>query len=87
MGLSTSLLLLPGPVTIARGLTLDVHAMLVASACCVVGVQSVCFAIIARDYATVGELLPPSPGYQPLSGQIALKRMLILGADVFAAGE
>jgi hypothetical protein len=85
VGFVTSVLLLPGPLTIGR-LTLDVHTMLVASACCVVGVQSVCFAIIARDYASARKLLPPLVGYQPLSGQLTLERMLLLGGVVFAAG-
>src|SRR5262249_46654926 len=58
VGAATTLLLLPGPVTIARGLTLDMHTMLVACTSCVVGIQSVCFALIARDYAVARKLIP-----------------------------
>jgi hypothetical protein len=86
LGLATSLLLLPGPVTIARGVTLDIHTMLVACASCVVGVQSVCFALIARDYAVARKLIPPSSEQGAPSSYLTLEGMLILGGIVFTAG-
>jgi hypothetical protein len=85
-GLLLSILLLPGPLIIAPGVRLDIHSMLVASAACIVGVQSVCFALIANDYAVTRKLIPPSPRYRPLSNYLPLERMLILGGLVFAAG-
>jgi Glycosyl transferase family 2 len=49
IGLAMNLLLLPGPVTIGLGVVLDIHTMLVADAAAIVGVQSVCFALIASN--------------------------------------
>ena len=86
VGLGTSLLLLPGPLTIAHGLTLDVHTMLVACAGCIVGVQSVCFAIIAKDYALARRLIPLSSEHRAPSSHLTLEGMLILGGIVFTAG-
>ena len=85
-GLLVNLLLLPGPVVITRGLRLDIHTMLVASAACIVGVQSVCFALIANDYAVTRKLIPPSPRYRPLSLYLPLERVLALGSLMFVAG-
>jgi glycosyltransferase involved in cell wall biosynthesis len=86
IGLFTSVLLLPGPLPIADRLTLDIHTMLVACACLVVGVQSVCFALLAQQYATARKILPPSPRYQPFLKFFTLERMVILGGVIFLAG-
>jgi glycosyltransferase involved in cell wall biosynthesis len=86
VGATTSLLLLPGPVSIARGLTLDMHTLLVACTSCVVGVQSVCFALIARDYATARNLIPTASPRQPPTNHFTLERTLILGGFLFLAG-
>jgi glycosyltransferase involved in cell wall biosynthesis len=86
IGLFTSVLLLPGPLAIANRLTLDIHTMLVACACLVVGVQSVCFALLAQQYAMARKILPPSSRYQPLLTFFTLERMVILGGGIFLAG-
>jgi hypothetical protein len=85
-GLAMNALLLPGQMTIGFGISLDVHTMLVAGAALVVGIQSICFALIARRYATVRKLMPPVPSYQLLTDQITLERLALLGALIFVAG-
>ncbi len=80
------LVLLPGPSTLGPQLSIDVRAMLVASGMMVVGLQSVSFAFIARKYATVRKLMPPSPKYWPFLEHVTLERLAGLGALVFAAG-
>ena len=86
LGLGTSLLLLPGPLPIGHGVTLDLHTMLVSCAACVVGVQSVCFALIARDYAIARKLIPPATrDWQPFR-RFTLERMLLLGSAIFLGG-
>jgi hypothetical protein len=86
VGLVTALALLPGPLTFAGGLTLDVHTLLVACTCCVVGVQSVCFAVIARDYAVARKLIPSSGRFRPFASSLTLERMLLLGGALVAVG-
>jgi glycosyltransferase involved in cell wall biosynthesis len=86
VGVALNLLLLPGPVAIGRGVVLDIHSMLVASAAAIVGVQSVCFALIAQKYATAQKLLPLSPRYRRFLDFFTLERMLIFGGVIFLAG-
>jgi hypothetical protein len=86
LGLGTSLMLLPGPLPIGHGITLDLHTMLVSCAACVVGVQSVCFALIARDYAIARKLIPPSSRHRQPFRTFTLERMLILGSAIFLGG-
>ena len=86
LGATTSLLLLPGPLAITRALTLDVHTMLVGCMGCVVGVQSVCFAVIARDYAIARKLIQPTQKYDQRPSGFTLERMLVVGGLIFLAG-
>lgn len=86
LGLGTALMLLPGPLLIGHGITLDLHTMLVACAACVVGVQSVCFALIARDYAVARKLIPPSSRNRQPFRTFTLERLLILGSTIFLGG-
>ena len=86
LGLGTSLMLLPGPLPIGHGITLDLHTMLVSCAACVVGVQSVCFSLIARDYAVARRLIPPSSRNRQPFRTFTLERMLMLGSAIFLGG-
>ena len=86
LGLGTSLLLLPGPLPIGHGIILDLHTMLVSCAACVVGVQSVCFALIARDYAIARKLIPPPSRNRHPFRTFTLERMLVLGSAMFVGG-
>lgn len=85
IGAVTMGILLFGPVRIG-GLGLDIRTMLVASASCIVGVQSVCFAVIARTYATARGLVPPSPQYKRFLEYFTLERAVMTGGLVFLLG-
>jgi glycosyltransferase involved in cell wall biosynthesis len=85
IGAVTSAILLFGPVKVG-GFGLDIRTMLVACASCIVGVQSVCFAIIARSYATARQLLPPSPHYQRLLEYFTLEYAVAIGGCLLLLG-
>lgn len=85
IGAVMSAMLSFGTVWIGR-FGLDIRTMLVASASCIVGVQSVCFAIIARSYATTRGFVPPSPYYQRLIEYFTLERAVITGGILFLLG-
>jgi glycosyltransferase involved in cell wall biosynthesis len=61
-GLSFSSILVWGPLQVAPGLVLDLNSFLAACLFTIIGVQLVTFGALARYYATVTEMLPPSPG-------------------------
>jgi Glycosyl transferase family 2 len=86
LGVGANAALLPGPVAIGRTVVLDIHTMLVACAAAIVGVQSVCCALIAQQYASARKLLPVVPRYRSVLGFFTLERMLILGGLVFLGG-
>lgn len=77
--------LLPGQLSIGFGVSLDVHTMLVAGAALAVGVQSICFAFVARQYATAHKLMPPSR-YQLIESKITLENFVVLGVVIFLGG-
>jgi hypothetical protein len=81
-GIVGALLLLPGPVFIGE-VGFDLHTFAVACVATLLGTQSVCFAVIARRYATTHGLLPPSPRFASILDQLTLERLLIAGG-VFA---
>jgi hypothetical protein len=84
-GTMMSALLLLGPVKIG-GLGLDIRAMLIACTSCIVGVQSVCFAVIARNYATSRKLVPPSQRYRRLLEYFTLEHAVAAGSVIFLLG-
>jgi glycosyltransferase involved in cell wall biosynthesis len=60
-GLLFNSILMCGPVHVAPGLVLDLNGFLAACLFTIIGVQLVTFGALARYYATVTEMLPPSP--------------------------
>jgi hypothetical protein len=79
--------LLPGPVTIAPGVVLDVHTLLVASIAILVGTQSITFSMLARRYAASRGFLPPaSPHAGAILSALTLERMLQLAALLVLLG-
>jgi hypothetical protein len=58
VGLLLSGLLLRGPLTVAPGVVLDVHSLLVGFAAVLLGFQAVAFALCARVYAMESGLIP-----------------------------
>jgi glycosyltransferase involved in cell wall biosynthesis len=85
IGLTGALVLLPGEVVIG-GIGFDVHTFIIACLGILVGLQSVTFALIARKYAAMRGLVPPSANYGALLSGITMERMLIAAAVVGVAG-
>jgi hypothetical protein len=85
-GLILTLLLIPGPVQIATGVTLDVHTLIAASVTLLAGIQTVLFGILARRFAEAGGLIPASVRFGRWLRQVTLERMLVLGLLILAAG-
>ncbi|BDD87458.1 glycosyltransferase family 2 protein [Desulfofustis limnaeus] len=83
LGLMLQLLLLPGPVKIAR-LTLDIHTLLLSSCALILGVQTVTFAVLAKKYAINTGLLPHDHRFVQLIDKITLEKALVFGlATIF----
>ncbi|MDX2028229.1 MAG: glycosyltransferase family 2 protein [Alphaproteobacteria bacterium] len=85
LGVAVSALLLPGPVTIADGVVLDVHTLLVAGMAILVGVQSISFGLLARYYALTNGILP-SGRFGKIITHVTVDRLLIFAAILIAAG-
>jgi hypothetical protein len=85
LGAAMNALLLFGPVRF-RGIEFDIRTMLVASASCIVGVQSICFAALARNYAASRKLVPPSVRYQQLLEYFTLDYAAAVGALILLLG-
>jgi glycosyltransferase involved in cell wall biosynthesis len=77
VGIIGSLALFPGRIWIG-GVAFDIHTLLVACVAIIVGLQSMSFAVIARRYATVHGLLPPSPRFRLMLDTLTLERFLLL---------
>jgi glycosyltransferase involved in cell wall biosynthesis len=86
LGTVFSIALLPGPVFIAPNVALDVHTLLVASFCTLIGMQCISFAIVARRYAAVRGLLPVSPVVRRILFPITLERVLVAALIIGIAG-
>jgi glycosyltransferase involved in cell wall biosynthesis len=97
------LFLYPGLLMIATGLVgvaalfsgqlrigpvaLDVHTFVAACLAILVGVQSVTFGMLARQYAARRGLLPESGRYTDLLRQVTLERMLLIALSLIAVGS
>ena len=86
VGLLILLLLWSGPSSLPNGIKLDVHTMLVGSGILIVGLQSVCFSIIARQYAAARHLLPPPMSHSALIGTVTLERLAVSGTVILVLG-
>jgi hypothetical protein len=78
--------LLPGPVLILPGVSLDLHSLIVASIAMLIGTQCISFALIARAYASSRRLLPPSPHLTQYLRHITLERILVFSGVLLFAG-
>jgi hypothetical protein len=74
--------LFPGQFRLG-GVALDINTFVVACIALLIGIQSITFAAIARRYATLRGLLPPSARYSPLLRALTPERLLVLGAVIF----
>jgi hypothetical protein len=68
------------------GIGFDIRTMLVACTCLTVGVQGICFATIARNFAESLHLLPPSPRFGRFLEAFTLERFVFGGMAVLALG-
>lgn len=84
-GIVGATLLLPGPVMIG-GVGFDLHTFLVACVAILLGTQSISFAVIARQFATAHELIPPSRRFASILDTLTLERLLIAGAAIALIG-
>jgi hypothetical protein len=86
LGLSVSVALLGGPMTIGR-ITFDVHTLLVASSLIVLGTQIVGMAWIAKKYAYLRNLLPPDDSWLTMAIMgTSLEVGVALGLALFMFG-
>lgn len=82
VGMLIAGLLVPGPFMITQDVGLDVHTLLVGALAFLVGVQSLTFGMLARQYAVKLGMLPEK---KVLSG-ITVERMLLLALIFIVAG-
>jgi glycosyltransferase involved in cell wall biosynthesis len=84
VGVIGGALLLRGPLQIGS-ITFDVHTLIVASLCVIMGVQSVAFAIMSRRFASRYGFIPRSSSDRLLEA-LTLERVLLVAALLMLAG-
>ena len=75
--------LFPGQLRLG-GLTLGIHTFVAACMLLLIGLQSIAFAAVARRYATLRGLLPPSARYSSALRAVTPEHVLVAGALLFA---
>jgi len=86
LGAILTFALLPGPVAIAQGVTLDVHSIIVGCITMIIGTQSISFAIVARRYAAARGLLPADYRLRRAVSPLTLERALMFAGTLLLAG-
>jgi len=85
LGLLLQLRLIPGPVK-ADGITFDIHSLLYAGTCCILGIQLIIFGIIARTLSEKQLNVPRSPTFNFLIEKFSLEKGILLGGSIFSLG-
>jgi glycosyltransferase involved in cell wall biosynthesis len=85
LGIVVSAFLLPGPLRIG-GVAFDVHTLLFAAMCILIGFQSVVFAAFTKVFAISEGLLPEDPRLSRIFRYVTLEVGLILGILLILAG-
>lgn len=83
LGLVGIVLLFPGEIRVGAN-ALGIHTFVAACMAVLIGVQSITFAAIARRYATLRGLLPPSVRYSARLRGLTPDRLLVAGGILFA---
>ncbi len=83
-GLIIGGLLLRGPLRIGA-VTFDVHTLIVAALCVIMGVQSIAFAVIGRRFASRYGFIPPSSNDRLLEA-LTLERVLLVAIFLMLCG-
>lgn len=78
--------LLPGPITVAHGITLDVHSIVAGCITMLIGTQCISFALVARRYAAARGLLPAEYAWKRYVSPLTLERALIVAGALLVAG-
>jgi hypothetical protein len=82
LGLAGVLVLFPGDVKLGAS-TLGINTFIAACMAVLIGVQSITFAAVARRYATLRGLLPPSTRYSAFLRALSPERLLVFGVVLF----
>lgn len=85
IGLVVGSQLVRGPVTVGS-VTFDVHTLIVAALCVIMGVQSIAFAIIGRRFASRYGFIPRSGTYDRLLEWLTLERILLIAILLMLSG-
>lgn len=86
LGIFIAALLFDGSIEVAPGVHLDIHTFIVASISILIGLQGVCFGMLARRFATAYGFLPTSDRYGSFLESITLEKGLILAAILATLG-
>ncbi len=86
LGFVLSLLLLPGPLPIPGGHTLDVDTLTYALGLLLIGAHITVFAVSAKVFATQEGFLPPNPRFERLFRYITLESGLLFGCFLLLLG-
>jgi hypothetical protein len=84
-GLFTAFVLLPGVVKVGN-VAFDIHTFTVACIAVLVGIQALSFGALARRFATVNRLLPPSRSFSGILEAFTLERVLLAAAIMALCG-
>ncbi|MEK8016871.1 MAG: glycosyltransferase family 2 protein [Candidatus Parabeggiatoa sp.] len=85
IGLLGMVLLLPGPLSIGT-VTFDIHTLLLSGTAIILGVQTLMFAILAKQFAINNKLLPYDSRFISLIDKISMEKMLLIGVLMILSG-
>jgi glycosyltransferase involved in cell wall biosynthesis len=86
IGFVLSLLLLPGPLPIGNGHTLDVDALTYSLGLVLIGAHITVFAVSAKVFGTQEGFLPPNPNFERLFKFITLETGVLFGCFLLLVG-
>jgi glycosyltransferase involved in cell wall biosynthesis len=86
LGLGVGSWLLPGPKPF-MGTILDIHTLLYAALCIIIGFQAITFSILTRVFATISGLIPSDVNSMRVFKYIKLETGLVVGAALFLLGS
>jgi glycosyltransferase involved in cell wall biosynthesis len=83
LGLIGIVVLFRGEIQVGAS-RLGINTFIAACMAVLIGIQSITFAAVARRYATLRGLLPPSPRYSVVLRWLTPERLLVVGLVLFA---
>ncbi|HEX3572913.1 MAG TPA: glycosyltransferase family 2 protein [Acidobacteriaceae bacterium] len=86
LGVVLSALLLPGPLPIGHGHTLDVDTLTYALGLVLIGAHITVFAVSAKVFGTQEGFLPPNPKFERLFKYITLETGVLFGCVLLLVG-